>query len=464
MSINNMETMTNSPFTEKMLDDFRQQGDPLADKVIEAFAEQYNSSIQELVEKLENMIRMPNDDKVIDAIQEYFPNDETIRNALENYFMQATSLPKWLNTEKLKLGCHVFQDHLFSGIMILGCASLPTTYVCQPDTKVLGFTRRLIDDAPKRLVETAQMVTDVMGESGLTIQDGRLAGKGIQSILKIRLIHAAVRHMMLHKEEIIKEHQHDNNIDQNNFLLAYVFDSSQEQSSWYGTKRPEPWDVKTDGIPINNEALAIILLTFSFTILRGLKKIGVKINKKQRDAYLHSWNVVGYTLGVDEKLLNEFTSYEKTKIIYTQIMSRRRGHSNDGVLLEQSLLEAFKENAIRLIPFGRLLHVRRLARLITSLLISKESYAALGLKLSFYDYIVRFFVWVGVRIFGFFVNYKLLRPIANYMFSRIAQSLWDWRKEYDNDTQVQTKTAILKPLVIPHRLVPTSYLSGKYKN
>lgn len=464
MTIINKETMMSSPFTEKMLDDFRLQGDPLADEVIETFASQYGSSIQELVEKLENMIRMPNDDKVITAIKEYFPESETIRNALEKYFIQATLLPKWLDTEKLKLGGHVFQDHLFSGIMILGCASLPITYVCQPDTKVLGFTRRLIDDAPRRLVETAQMVTDVMGEGGLTVQGNRLAGKGIQSILKIRLIHAAVRHLMLNKELLLADHKHENNIDPNNFLLAYVLDSAQEQSIWYGTKKPDDWDLKKDGVPINKEALAIILLTFSFTILRGLKKIGVKINKKQRDAYLHSWNVVGYTLGVDEKFLTAFTSYEESKLIYTQIMSRRRGYSYDGQLLEQSLLEAFTENAIRLIPFGRLLHVRRLARLITSLLISKESYAALGLKLSFYDYIVRFFIWMGLRVFGFFINHKFLRPIANYMFSRIAQSLWDWRKEFDNDSQIQTKIAILKPLVIPYKLVATSYLSGKYKS
>ena len=452
-----------SPFTSEMLNEFRLQGDSLADDVINAFAGKFNSSIQELAEKLENMIRMPNDDYVIDSIQEYFPNDESIREALENYFSQATLLPKWLDTEKLKLGSYVFQDHLFSGIMILGCASLPTTYVCQPDTKVLGFTRRLIDDAPKRLVETAQMVTDVMGDEGLTVQNGKLSGKGIQSILKIRLIHAAVRYMMLHKEKILDDHQHNNNIDPNNFLLAYVFDSQQQENSWYGDKKPDAWDMKSDGVPINNEALAIILLTFSFTILYGLKKIGVKINKEQRDAYLHTWNIIGYTLGVDERFLTEFSSYENTKIIYTQILLRRRGFSNDGMLLQQSLLEAFTENAKRLIPFGRLLHVRRLARLITSILIPKESYKALGLKLSIYDYIVRFFVWMGIRLFGFLVNIKLFRPLANYMFGRIAQSLWDWRKEFDNTEQQDQKTAIIKPLLIPYKLVPASFLSGNYK-
>ena len=148
------------------------------------------------------MIRMPADDDLPAVILKAFPEDGTIRQALEKYFTQAVALPDWVDSDKLALGGKVFQDHLFTSFMALGCASLPICYVCRPDVKVLGFTRRLIDDAPKRLVETAQMVTDVMSTDGLKIEDGHLAGKGVQSILKIRLIHASVRHLLLNKEKI----------------------------------------------------------------------------------------------------------------------------------------------------------------------------------------------------------------------------------------------------------------------
>lgn len=467
MPVMDKEISITSPFTDQELDNFRLQGDPLADEVIEAFAQQYSSSVQELVEKLESMIRMPADDKVCNVVREYFPDNNFICQSLEKYFTQAVSVPDWIDAEKLKFGCQVFQDHLFSGIMILGCASLPITYVCQPDTKVLGFTRRLIDDAPKRLVETAQMVTDVMSDDGLSISNGQLTGKGVQSALKIRLIHASVRYLMINKEKLLASHQQHHNIDTNNSLLAYVFDSVQEQCNWYGDKKPLSWDSQTDGTPINHEALAIILLTFSYTILKGLNTIGVKLNSHQQNAYMHSWNVVGYILGIDEKFLNAFSNYENAQCIFKQILLRRRGQSDDGFLLQQSLLEAFAENAKRLIPFGRLLHVQRLARLITSLLISKKSYAALGLKLSLYDYIVRFFVWMGIRVFGFLVNHKLLRPIANYMFGRIAQSLWNWRAEYINEEKssgkLQNDNDTYKPLLIPSQLIKTSYLSDKNK-
>ena len=461
MILTNSKVNKQSPFTDQMLNNFRQQGDPLADEVIEAFAAQYGSSIQELSEKLENMIRMPHKNKIIEDIMEYFPDDKNIRDALEKYFTQAVSLPKWIDADKLELGANVFQDHMFSCVMVLACASLPITYVCQPDTKVLGYTRRLIDDAPKRLIETAQMVVDVMGDGGLSIQNNSLTGKGVNSILKIRLIHASVRYMMLHKEKLLAEHQHDNDIDPDNFLLAYVFDSVQQQCKWSDDKKPNGWKIKKDGIPINNEALAIILLTFSYTILRGLKTIGVKLNQQQQDAYLHSWNVAGYLLGVDEEFLQEFSSYGKTEIIYDQILVRRRGHSDDGVLLQRALLKAFAENAHRLIFAARLLHVGRVARLITSKLISKKSYATLGLKLSVYDHVVRFFIWTGVRVFGWFVNIGSLRWLADSLFKRIAKSLWDWRE--DDGKQKHAKTGICAPLIIPGKLVATSHLSGKYK-
>ncbi len=450
----------NSPFTDEMLNNFRQQGDPLADEVIDVFASQFDSSIELLVEKLINMFSLPVEGEILEEINNHFPDDEQIQNALKKYFTQAVIVPEWVDSEKLVRGTHVFQDHIFSSIMILGCASLPTTYVCQPDTKVLGFTRRLINNAPKRLIETAQMVTDMMAENGLSIHENKLSGKGVQSILKIRLIHASVRHLMLHKEKLVSKHAQP---DSENYLLAYVYDSLQDQCNWSGHKKPDAWDVKTDGIPINNEALAIILLTFSYTILKGLKTIGVKLTPQNTEAYLHSWNVVGYLLGVDEVFLNEFTQYNKTEQIYEQIMDRRRGNSHDGVLLEQALLGAFSETARRTIPtpFAQLLHVKRVARLITSKLISKKSYTALNLELGFYDRIVRFFVWTGVRFFGFLVNYKFLRTLSNIVFSRIAKTLWDWRKDFPDKKQQHLKRGGHKPLIIPDTLVRTSYLSEK---
>ena len=453
-------TPSASPFSQEDLNALRMQGDPLADEVIEVFAKQYSSSINELTENLQNMIRMPSNDEMLDVIKKQFPQNEEICTALEKYFSLADKAPAWAEVEKLTLGGHVFQDHMFSGFIMLACSSLPICYTCIPDVKVLSFTRRLIDKAPKRIAETAQMITDVMGDGGLNIKNNKLTGKGIQSILKIRLLHASIRYLMLNKAQLIIEHSHEN-INGDNFLVAYVLDSIQDKCKWHGTRKPEPWDIENDNLPINGEALALTLLTFSYVILRGLKDIGVRISSEQQNAYLHSWNVIGYVLGVNEKMLSEFNTYEKSEVIFNQIMQRRRGYSEDGELLQQALLNSFSIIAWKVIPFplNRILHVRRLARLITSIMISKKSYVALGLKLSLYDRFIRFLVWLGIRFFGFCVNLGFLRPFADYMFKHIAKSLWDWR----DDVSVDTQATIYKPLVVPHALIATSYLADNYK-
>lgn len=453
-----------SPFTDKMLDDFRKHGDPLADEVIEAFATQHGSSIKELTDKLQDIARMPVRDEMHDVIHEHFPHDAVVCDALEKYFTHASLVPEWADPEKLKLGGHVFQDHMFSGFMMLACSSLPNCYACQPDVKVLSFTRRLVDNAPKRIVETAQMVTDVMGDGGLSIKNGHVTGKGIQSILKVRLLHACVRYLLLNKEQLTTKHCDENDINPDNFFSAYIHDAVQTNCKWHGEQKPTPWDVKNDGTPLNAEVLAGVLLTFSYSILRGLKTIGVKLNARQQNAYLHSWNVAGHALGVEEKFLAEYDTYEKAEVIYNQILQRRRGKTEDGMLLQQALLDAFSLAASKVIPFplDKILHIKRMPRLITSILISKKSFAALGLKLSIYDHFIRIFVWLLLKLFGFFVNLGFLRVFADVMFKYLAKTLWGWREDYPDAKPETIKGG--KPLSIPHKLVATSYLSGKYKS
>ena len=452
----------NSPFTEKMLDDFRKQGDPLADEVVTTFASQYGASVELLTEKLENMIRMPPNDEMCEIIKDHFATNEAICQALKKYYATATQCPDWLDDDKLNLGRKVFQDHLFSSVIMLACASLPVCYACQPDVKVLSFTRRLIDNVPIRLVETAQMLTDVMGNNGIIIKNGRLTGKGVQSALKIRLIHAAVRYLILNKKTLMDQPRTETTPG---FLITYICDDVQEQYAWYGDKKPGVWDVKADGTPVNKEATALALLTFSYIILRGLKTIGIKLNSPQQEAYLHSWNIIGYVMGVEQTFLDQFNHYNSAEAVFSQLIKRRRGSTQDGQLLQRALLDVFESTAWALLPLRRLLHARRLARLMTSLFISKESYKTLGLKLSTYDMIIRFFIWLGLRIFAFAVNFKLLRPFADYMFRHIARTLWDWREDIALDTRLNgdNKTR-QKHLLIPHGLIATSYLSGKFKD
>jgi hypothetical protein len=449
-------------FSNQELNDLRLQGDPAADQLIEAFARAYGSSVHRLTESLSGMIRMSTKGNFLDTIKTRFGDDENLCSALEEYFLQATRCPSWIDNGKLSLGERVFQDYIFSGIIMFSCSSLPICYVCKSDAKVLTFTQRFINSAPLRLVDTAQMITNVMSRGGISANDGHLGGAGIQSILKVRLIHASIRYLILNKTKLFANLQPEK-IKPDNFLLMNMYQGAGGMSYPQNEDLIKAWQVDRYGIPINQESTALTLLTFSYIMLRGLKKIGVKMGSQQESAYLHSWNVIGYALGVNEEMLLKFDSYNNAEAVFNQIMSRSRGYSDDGELLQKSFLDTFSNEEGSLSRFKGALSARRLVRLTFSILLSKESYKALGLKMSAYDNVVRLFVWLALRLLGMCSNHVFLRRFADAAFSRIIQSFWGWEESVENNARNsgRVKSPGHKPLIIPQELIPTSYLSKR---
>jgi len=111
------------------------------------------------------------------------------------------------------------------------------------------------------VMETAQFVLDVMDPGSL--DPGNVVGRGIRTAQKVRLLHASIRyHIQRHR-----------------------------------------WDADAYGRPINQEDLAVTLLTFSTLILDSLEKLGVTLTLAEKEAYVHAWNVTGHIMGVDERLI-----------------------------------------------------------------------------------------------------------------------------------------------------------------
>jgi hypothetical protein len=63
------------------------------------------------------------------------------------------------------------------------------------------------------------------------------------------------------------------------------------------------WDGARDGLPCNQEELAYTLLTFNFVFLRGLRRLGLGLDRADEEAYLHAWNVLGHLLGIERALM-----------------------------------------------------------------------------------------------------------------------------------------------------------------
>ncbi|HAV36684.1 MAG TPA: DUF2236 domain-containing protein, partial [Massilia sp.] len=76
---------------------------------------------------------------------------------------------------------------------LLFCASLPECYVPVDLASVLHSAGQLERHTDYRVRATAAMIFPVMLRGGLTAPDGG----GVAQVLKVRLIHATIRHLIM---------------------------------------------------------------------------------------------------------------------------------------------------------------------------------------------------------------------------------------------------------------------------
>lgn len=233
-------------WTDGFLDSMRQRCDSLADEVVrQLFAQSQVGAVNEL------MRHLACNDQLEPGL---------LPPVLEAYFERTGQLPAWADPQLIREGSAAFRRCGPQVIISLVCAALPSCYAAAKGVQVLSLTGRLEADTFRRVVETAQMVIDVMSPGGL-----EPGGHGVRTVQKVRLMHAAVRHLA-------------------------------RQS---GRLKPE-WDE-----PINQEDMAGTLVTFSVVTIRALARLGYTLSAQEAEAYYHAWRVIGYLMGVDPSLLPE---------------------------------------------------------------------------------------------------------------------------------------------------------------
>jgi hypothetical protein len=273
---------------------FRHVTDPLADKVISGIiASGQEKQINQIL-----MTLMRNDSFQKGMFSSFGPS---ISDLLDNYIETSGSLPSWADQKQISKGQQMFEVFGPDVFMLLNVSSLPMCYCCGNGAQVLFDTARLlthngnVDPLARRLMETAQMIVNVLIPGGLSPN-----GKGIVTIQKVRLIHASIR---------------------------YFLKQGQAGSTWDAAKLGEP---------INQEDLAGTLMSFGPVILTGLKKLGAKLTTDDTNAWMHCWSVVGYLLGIDESLLPD--TYEQGFQLATDILIDQAQPSDAGKALTTSCI------------------------------------------------------------------------------------------------------------------------------
>ncbi|MBI1222898.1 MAG: DUF2236 domain-containing protein [Bacteroidetes bacterium] len=268
-------------WNDKLMDEMRARSDQMADHVLAMMLKTGDTNQFQLLMGMEI-----NED----------PIPEKMISELQNYCLQLQQLPSWAEPKKIDLAEDFFQEYQAYVYSALLFASLPFCYAAADGAKVLYQSNRMQDNTGKRLSETGQFIMDVSEKGAFSPK-----GKGFKSIIKVRLIHAAVSHRL------------------------------KESGNWN-----KEW-----GTPVNMEDRAGTNLAFSLVTLKAIERMGVRLDKKTKDAVIHKWNIISWLGGLDEKLLAY--DYEEALLLEKQIIRRLFSISEEGSQLTRSLLAFIHE-------------------------------------------------------------------------------------------------------------------------
>ena len=229
--------------------------------------------------------------------------------ALERYLAVGRQLPEWAEPHRLERAQRMFMDHGVLSVTSLLCASLPECYVVPDLAEVLHATGQLESRADYRIRATGAMLFPVMMIGGLT--PGSPEGAGIAQILKVRLIHAMVRNLILRGPPRAAHSVPP---------LAHI----QPEDGMGPALHALGWDVAVRGLPGNQEELAYTLLTFSYVFLRAMRRLNIPMGAEECRDYLHAWNVAGHFLGIERALMADGMAAAASLFVRIQERGRAR--------------------------------------------------------------------------------------------------------------------------------------------
>ena len=275
-------------FSNELLTRYRQQGDAPADAVITAVVDQTGPA------GLRTLMRW-----LADTADFSTANQPP---AVQDFFTQYAVLPPWANPDRMQRGMAFFKKYTGQISLILGFYSLPMTYLGANGAQVLWLTERIKNDTARRLQETGEWVFAVNNAKEWrpgSLPDG--GQKAVAYTLKIRLIHAGARWFSLH--------------------------SGRWNMDW--------------GYPVNQEDMAGTNIAFSYTVLLGLRKLGITTSEQDEEDYLHHTGVVNSLIGVADELIPR--NLREAFSLNQAISQRQFTTSEAGIGLTRSLLNAVVE-------------------------------------------------------------------------------------------------------------------------
>lgn len=270
-------------FSDERLQQLRFHADPLADQVIAALGRQGGPhAVGSLLRSL---------------VSGGKGRAAPLPALIEDWLRDHARLPDGVDWDRINRASALYVSSGVSIYLILGSASLIECYGASRGVKILTYSNRLGQETRSRIFESAYWVSLILAPDGLTPR-----GQGVRAAYKVRLMHAAIRHMV---------------------------------------SQTGRWDTEALGVPLNQEDMAGTLMTFSHTIVRCLPLLGRPVTEQEANDFLYLWGVVGSMMGVRSELIPAGLS--EARELSGLIYGRQHAPSSEGVQMTRALLAMYAD-------------------------------------------------------------------------------------------------------------------------
>jgi hypothetical protein len=235
--------------------------------------------------------------RVNELLRRWTKNGQTLPSGLpadlKAFIEKARALPSWTDQKKLSTAFKFNEKRgLYLGVLY-GFASGMISTVIPREARAVYYSQGGAD-MKDRISKTAKLGYDI-GTKNAFAPDGEM----IVTCVKTRLVHAAVRHLL---------------------------------------PRSTHWDnVADESVPISQMDMMVTWHSLPTTVMRQLKSWKVPIPDAEAEAFLHSWQLTAYMLGIREEYIPD--SWAEAESQAKQSLDAVLAPTPEGIKLADILLD-----------------------------------------------------------------------------------------------------------------------------
>ena len=178
--------------------------------------------------------------------------------AVQELFVDATTPPDWLDLQALAPGVRMFHRNTKMVLASMVAAVLVEGFASNI-AQSFFITGRLRDQGIRRLQQNNRHMVEIFLPGGV-----ERYGDGWKLSVRIRLVHAHVRHLLANSED---------------------------------------WDAAAWGVPLSAAHVGYAVTAFSARLLQHIRSLGARFSAEEAASFMATWRYSGHLMGIPDSIL-----------------------------------------------------------------------------------------------------------------------------------------------------------------